>query len=171
MKLNEAERLILYNQYRILQALIPDEAKDFENAATAIQSGYTQEYARAVSLSNELDEESCREVKDILDMYRLLTAGYRDLTDKGGIDERRIKFSGFDGNDETESAYLAYVSYLLDDLGLWSELRRDGGYNNHNENLPVYREMLRILEGCVDKIHLKKSEIESILEHAPIAWG
>lgn len=170
LQLTPTERLILYNQYRILQALIPDEAKEFENAATALQRGYTLEYKRPVAFSRELDEESCREVKDILDMYRVLTGGYRELQDKSGIDEGRLKFPGFDGNDETESAYLGYVSYLLDDLGLWAELRRDGGYNSHDENLQTYREMLRTWKASEDKVHLKKIDIERILQHAPVAW-
>ncbi len=44
MKLTRTERWILSNQYRILEALYPDERGSLEKARIALESGYELEY-------------------------------------------------------------------------------------------------------------------------------
>jgi hypothetical protein len=44
MKLTRTERWILVNQYRILEALYPDEAKWFAENREALSSGYELHY-------------------------------------------------------------------------------------------------------------------------------
>ena len=103
MELSLKDRLILSNQYRILEKLYPEEADSLANDRRAIENGYTMNYAWLTGhLLDELSEERCNEVWDILEMHRALNFTYRNLKDKEGIDEKKLKFRGFDGNEETK---------------------------------------------------------------------
>jgi hypothetical protein len=52
--LSKTERLILLNQYRILEKVDPGQANSWRNAAEIVDNGYTLEYD---SLARGLDEE------------------------------------------------------------------------------------------------------------------
>ena len=82
MKLTKAERLILFNQFRLLESLYPEETRDCQNACEILQSGYALEYDSLVSFGEETPEETAREVIDILSMYRRL-AMHRFNSQKG----------------------------------------------------------------------------------------
>ena len=66
------ERLILANQYSILEKLSEDEddAKHYAQMRTIVQDGLTLEYGDLYSgfEKEELTEQQCHEVIDILDM-------------------------------------------------------------------------------------------------------
>ena len=44
MHLSRTERWLLANQYRILEALVPDEADWFRKARTVVEEGFAGEY-------------------------------------------------------------------------------------------------------------------------------
>ena len=71
MKLTKAERLILFNQFRLLESLYPEETRDCQNACEILQSGYSLEYDSLVSFGEETPEETAREVIEILNMAPL----------------------------------------------------------------------------------------------------
>jgi len=158
VKLSRTERWILINQCRILEKLCSDEADYYAQISEALRWGYELHYSDDCPASNDiLTEQECREVLDILDMYRSLTFSYRDLDDKSGVDSNDLKFPGFDGNNETKQ--LMYAEYYMGlDGGRYQELRRDD-LNSHWPMLPKYRQMLTEWVESKDKRHLSKDDI------------
>jgi len=61
--------------------------------------------------------------------------------DKSGIEEQRIRFPGFDGNNETKQ--MACTRYYCNlDVGKYQELDRGDNFNSHRPMLDRYRQML-----------------------------
>ena len=167
MKLSHAERWILSNQFRILQLLDKNEAEYYAKAKEAIDSGYELEYG---SLSQYIDsdvvtEEECREVIDILSMFDTLRHSYENLPDKSGIEEWRVKFAGFDGNNEVKQ--MAYARYFCNlDGGRFVHLERADDFNSHCPVLDRYRSMLSEWKQSEKKHELSKEDIIRIAEAA-----
>ena len=123
MELSKKERLAFIYQLRILEALYPDEAAEFANHRTALENGYVLHYDwMAEYLSEEMSEAECREVLDILDMYRAITFSINKLDKNDALHKHRLaKFPGFDGNNEGRQ--MSYARYYIVDLDRYSELR------------------------------------------------
>ncbi len=166
MDLSLTERVIIANQFKILEKLYPDEAEYYSNHRKALECGYKLHYADIVeNFYDEMSEEECREVIDILDMYRALTNSYNRLPDKTGIDEDKIRFDGFDGNDET-SQYL-YTQYYIVDLDRYNELtygQKHPDLNSHGHRLGKYRTMLAAWKSIDDRHNLNSNQIRAILD-------
>ena len=162
MELTKAERLILLNQYRILEKLDPDEADACKEACDILQSGYALEYGTLVShLDEDMPEAESREVRDILDMYRALKKACRELPE-GTVNPRDVGFQGFDGNGETK--YFAYATFLMETQGKWAESKEDPR-NSHWPLLPWYRKMLQSWEESASKWDLTAEDATRILSH------
>jgi hypothetical protein len=166
MDLSLTERVIIANQFKILEKLYPEEAEYYSNHRRALECGYKLHYADIVeNFYDEMSEEECREVIDILDMYRALTDSYNRLPDKAGINEREIRFAGFDGNEET-SQYL-YAQYFIVDLDRFQELtygQIHPDLNSHWPKLDKYRAMLEVWKPIGDRHNLNSNQIRAILE-------
>lgn len=134
------ERLFLVNQYRILEKLYPDEAENLSRKRDVVSSGYSLDYnwlANDIE-KDELSEEECKEMLDILSMHRAL----KSSCESAGVDPKLVAFKGFDGNTETKQ--FAYTVYLLERCNSWDDLHNKGhDYNNHFPTLRRYRAMLR----------------------------
>ena len=165
MALSHTERWILSNQFRILQLLDKDEAEYYAKAKEAIDSGYELEYA---CLSQYIDSDvttvaECLEVLDMLSMFQYLKWGYDDLPDKSGIEEWRVKFAGFDGNNEVKQmAYAKYVCNLDDSR--FATLESGDNFNSHCPVLDRYRAMLSEWNRSGNKYKLSKDDIIRIIE-------
>src|SRR5262245_16898442 len=149
MRLTRAERLVLANQYRILEKLYPEEASYFENSRSVVEQGYELEYAwiaeRVYDEAQCLSTEECREVYKILQMHEDLVRSYESLADKTGIDKADILFCGFDGNHEAK--WLGYCEHVCEPKGdrpRFTELSRGDHFNSHMPMLDVYRRMLKV---------------------------
>lgn len=166
MELSEKERLIIANQLLILEKLYPEEAESYSRKRKAVEQGYSLHYSWLTEgFFEEMTEQECREVVDILDMYRSLTFSYRDLDDKQGIDEKQLQFSGFDGNEEDKQ--FSYTQYFIVDLGRFDELRRGLEYPDFNSHWPMlerYRRMLTAWKALPDRLHLDRDELVRVLE-------
>ena len=163
MKLSKTERLILANQFKILELLDPNEAEGYGNHRIALEDGFTLHYSDAFqNIWDELPEDECRYVLDVLDMHRALHFSYEKLKDRAGIEERSIKFSGFDGNNETH--HMSYCRYFCDRLGRYKELADHGheGYNSHMPTLDMYRRMLGAWEAMGKPHELTKDQIGEV---------
>ena len=157
MKLTDAERLTLINQYEILKGINEDRANEYDILIKCLSDGYLKDFAsQAGRLEEELSDETRQEVRQILDMFRALTP-------KGGS-PGHLKFAGFDGNDEAE--HYAYASFLLKDLDLWRE-SREGELNSHTDMLPAYRKMLRLWSSWADQWNPTREELDAIIAVAP----
>lgn len=160
MKLTRTERWILSNQYHILEALQPDEAEDFAAVREALERGYEihyGEYSQHIYDENDtLSENECHEVIDILVMHEALKDAYEKLDDTSGIEEWRVKFSGFDGNNETTR--LGYTRYFV---GMGD---RFTGYdiNSHCPMLDRYRKMLNAWNQSEKRYELTKEDVVRI---------
>jgi hypothetical protein len=166
MELSEKDRLVISNQLKILEKLYPEEAKDYALHRKAIEDGYMLHYSwLAEGLYDEMSEADCREVLDILEMYRAITFSYKKAKDKEGLDEDKIKFHGFDGNEETRQ--FGYAMYFIIDLGRYGELKGNAEYpdlNSHGDRtLSDYRKMLKIWKNYKDKHILTIAQIKELL--------
>lgn len=169
-KLSRVERLILSNQYKILEALYSDDADYYKNTRTAIEEGFELHYDEIFQglSENELTIDECREVLDILDMYRAITFSVNKLdeNEKKEIDNYYLKFEGFDLNDEYEGKRVIYSRYFINDLDRFQELKYGNSYadcNSHAERMPKYRAMLKVWSSFVDKYNLDKDKIKELL--------
>ena len=165
-KLTRIERLILSNQYRILESLYPDEAEYYENNRKAIEEGFELHYDDCFSVLSEdvMTEEECSEVIDILNMYRSLTFSNKE---EYGIDNYKLKFDGFDLNDEYEGKRVIYARYFINDLDRFDELKYGKSYadcNSHSLRMNMYRRMLEAWKKLDKKYKdLTKEEILRII--------
>jgi hypothetical protein len=167
MDLTKKERIILANQLKILEKLDPDEAKYYANHRKAIEYGFKLHYSWiAESIDDdEMSEEECQEVLNVLDMYRAITYSHQRLEDKTDIEPGAIKFRGYDGNNEPRQ--FSYTNYFITDLGRFDELRFGAEYPDFNSHCPMvdkYRRMLNIWEKYPDRFNLGEEQIKELLE-------
>ncbi|WP_144499262.1 YfbU family protein [Bacillus sp. FDAARGOS_235] len=164
MKLTKSERLILINQYTILGKLYPEDKTHSYNKEILI-NGYTSNYDELFDgLHEDVPEEVCKEVWDILQMHRSLKFSFDDLEDKGDLKENDIKFQGFDGNDETD--YMVYAKFIIHDMDRYKELKNEHcDYNTHFPTLSKYKRMVSNWKNISDRYNNKLSleQLKSII--------
>lgn len=167
MELTKKERYIISNQLKILEALFPDEASYYAEQRKAVEYGYELHYSWLTENIDDdvLTEDECKEIVEILNMYRAITFSYNKFENKSDIKRDKIRFIGFDGNEETKQ--YSYVNYFIIDLDRFKELRNDSEYpdfNSHSPMLDRYRKMLQQWKSFSDKNNLTEDQIKSILE-------
>jgi uncharacterized protein YfbU (UPF0304 family) len=164
------ERLQLANQFALLEKLDPHEKEHYAMCREVLTDGYTAFYGEVFQgIGEELPEEHCQFVYDVLDMHRDLTGSYEALTDKAGIDPFLVSFRGFDGNNEVE--LMGFLRFLKEQ-GRWSETLEKCGLNSHCPTVERYRAMLRIWKPIRDKYksdfgewhNLTADEIKQVLD-------
>lgn len=170
MKLSRVERLILANQYRILEALYPDEAESYANRREAIENGYEMHYRwqaeHIYDGDDVMTEEESREVLDILDMFAALKRSQSLVADDASVESWHLTFSGFDGNNETKQ--MAYARYFCGlNGGRYTELDRGDNFNSHMPSLERYRRQLREWRKSADPHSLTKEDVIRIAAAAP----
>jgi len=165
MKLSKQERWILANQFQILKKLYPENEEMYEKMQTIVEEGYTLNYDWITqNIFDEMTEDQCKEVIEILDMYTAIYFSHENLTDKTGIDTTYLKFSGFDGNNEAE--YMVYTKFLINTDGKFTELKYGNqrpDFNSHQQLLDKYRRMLLEWEKLNKSHTLSKDELTIIL--------
>lgn len=159
--LSKTERLQLVNQYRILQAMHADDdylSKQYKRLEEIFERGYIDLYHEAFNdLWDELPPDVTEEVLQILDMHRaMLWSLGQNPSPK---DVERVKFQGFDGNNESEQ--LGFAKFFTRDGDKYQELQI---FNSHHPTLQRYRKMLAEWDRMGRKPHLTKDQIESILD-------
>lgn len=123
-KLSDYERLVLMNQHKILEKLSDDEEekKSHESMVTVYRSGYENEY-ELDCIYEPLDEEECIFTRELIAMYEYLYICWKkDEKIQSEIDELKVKFSGFDANDNVESKFYSYADFLIRDQKLFHEV-------------------------------------------------
>lgn len=160
------DRQVLSMLHRILGRVLPEDASDVDGdldyqlmRAQILEAGYTGEYwYETAGFQAELSHRDCDRVKDILDMFRVITYSIERLEKEGAeVDEelkRSLEFVGFDHNDPLEGHMASYVEFLMRD-GRWTELRaqleRHDNGNSHHRVLEMYLRMLteyrRMMDG------------------------
>lgn len=164
MKISPVQRIILINQYNILEHLDSGNAEKHRSRQDVLRNGWELEYDSIFGhVDDGLSETECREVYDILTMYSALNRAYRSMADKSGIGAEDLKFEGFDGNGE--GGRLGYVRYLIHETRRWPNLAvgTDDDFNSHIDVLDKYRRMLVEWQRSVDKNRLTKDDISRIM--------
>jgi uncharacterized protein YfbU (UPF0304 family) len=162
MTLGRTERLLLYNQYTILQVVDPENRDHYSLLATIISEGYELEYERLWhSIDKPMPSERCRAVLDILQMYRAINDSYSRLSDKSEIDEARVRFQGFDGNNEAEE--LAYARFTVNRVGRYEEFK-EAVNNSHAPLMHWYNDRLTRWKASADPYNLTREDIVRIFE-------
>ncbi len=109
------------------------------------------------------------EVVNVLDMWYFLERGFSALSkkEKERVAEeaapigKDVRFSGFDGNGESE--YIGVARFLIDDLDRFSEFKgRD--LNAHMPTLDAHRRMLFVYEPIRSKLMGRDLEVSEIIE-------
>lgn len=164
MELTRTERWILYNQYRIIELLTDDEHEEnrAREAQTVLKDGYTTLYRTyCPAYDDGVSEDLCREVFDILNLFRIMKFS------NTGVDPKRLRFPGFDGNDETELKCLSFAKFFCDELEekRYPEIERPDDFNSHMPMLDAYRAMLAEWRRMRSPgLNLTKEQVERILE-------
>ncbi len=166
-KLTHNDRIILVNQYLILEALYPEDAKSFKENRLIVENGYELHYddLNPLIIESNLTADECREVLDILDMYWALRDSFSRLSDKSDIPERDVQFRGFDGN--SGSGRLEYARFLVIEQNRWNEVldgRPEFDFNSHSTVIDMYRRMLNKWISMGKKHDLLGDEIKGILD-------
>lgn len=168
MELTKKERLLLVNQYLILEKLYPDDEEYYKKMRIALEKGYTRHYSENIRfIENEMTEVQCEEAIEVLRMHRALNWSYDNLEDKEDVEKDDLKFSGYDLNNELEAKYADYAKYYMHDLNLYEDLRAENDYetyNTHRLMLDKYRRMIVIWrETTENPDRLTIQEIKDIL--------
>lgn len=163
MKLDRYQRLMLANQYLILEKLYPSEEEFYRNNRIAYENGFEAHYSWATEhILDPLSPENSRLVLDVLAMYSSIYFAVRE-TEAFDFNSR-FRFDGFDGNEETK--LLIYCRYFVNDLDRYQELKygaAEGDFNSHGPTLEMYREQLERWRAVGDRIRLTKDQAEYIL--------
>ena len=161
--MDKLKRYELINQLLILEKLYPEEADYYARNRKALENGYELQYSWLTeNISDGLSEEECKEVLDILDMYRSITFSWQRLHEGEELPEK-LKFRGFDGNNET--ALMSYVQYFVIDLERFDELtygKEHPYFNSHCPMLDKYRRMLSVWKKY--DFDLTEEQIASVME-------
>jgi uncharacterized protein YfbU (UPF0304 family) len=154
MKFTDEQRLIV-----MMLADVQKELKinrefdpDFIGKAAAWKHEFAIGWKYGSVFAPEETPEDFRFVVDVLDMFdfleranqRLQPSERADLDAQVGYATRERWFEGFDGNNEPELR--SYVSVAIDDLGMFSHLKRTphDDYNSHSQREDRYRAMLDV---------------------------
>lgn len=145
MELDRKERLFLYNQYRILDKLCPNEG--FDRHVEIVTNGFEGEYERLAFhiFDRGPSPQECRFVDDVMAMYQRLRWSYDDLSteDKADIPAHTIAFRGFDRDHAT--MLMAYAQFLVDGGGSYPTIEeRSDGPHIDPPTMARYRNMLNI---------------------------
>lgn len=152
MTLSDGDKLVLlmlcelYEKLGIVGEVDPEFIKSaiFNDQIWAIRWKYP-----GIPFDESEDPEVVKEVLDILDMWSYIESSYNKLP----TEERerlegehknageRLKFSGFDGNNESE--YMGTAMFIVNDLDRFAWFR-GRSFNCHHPSLQMHRRMLGV---------------------------
>lgn len=165
-KLSKHQRLVLTNQFLILEKLYPDESDYYSRHRQAIQEGYELHYDWIYeNLPEGISKAECQQILNILDMYRAIHFSSTKFEVDEISDHPWLEFRGFDGNEET--SYMSYVRYFILDLGRYEELKYNQEFPNFNSHMPTidkYNRMNSKWQEFEKAFELTQEQLISILE-------
>ena len=175
-KIDDGDRLVIMMLRDIQKALkvkSPEIDPDF--VADVIWGGHywALDWQYGGLFHSHVDSrEVVRDVVDVLDMWSFLEEGYEALTapEKARVKKEaepfgeHVKFTGFDGNNETERMSIA--RFLVEKMGRFTRFEgRD--MNSHHPSTEVYRRMFMVFEPIRKTLigrNLSADEMISILK-------
>lgn len=79
MEMTHAQRLILSNQYKMMTMMDPDNAERYRRYQTIIERGYGLQLRELDRDFDEMSEETCRTIINIMEMYHALQVSRENL--------------------------------------------------------------------------------------------
>ena len=156
--MKDSEKLtisLLCDLYKALKIKDPIDGINPEFIRSAIHGGHywalSWQYP-GLFQSRYDDEETVKEVCDILEMFYRLEGAYKGLSakDKEYVkanakmrDDKDVKFQGFDGNNE-KHYFIAH--FLIKEMGRYSEFKDRADLNSHMQIVPIYQRMLEVFK-------------------------
>lgn len=163
MEMTNAQRLILSNQYNLMAQLEPNNAEKYKRLQTIVERGYGLQMRELDKNFGRMEEETCREIIDIMEMYHAMQESNKMLeeAERKDVDQRRLQFLGFD--IATECQLVNYVRFLTDSEGLYPQFdKADHHFNAQMPMLEKYRRMLATWRNCPRQYHLCANELRQI---------
>lgn len=163
MEMTHAQRLILSNQYHLLAQLEPNNADKYKRLQTIVERGYELQMRELDKHFGCIEEQDCREIINIMEMYHAMQESNNMLseTEKADVDQRRLQFLGFD--IATEHQAVNYVRFLTDSEGLYPQFsKEDHHFNAQMPMLDKYRRMISTWRNCPRQYHLSATELTQI---------
>jgi hypothetical protein len=161
--MTKTERLILINQYEILNKLNNNHSYNFD--IEILRGGYVGLYNELSSMDEkETPKEVYFEVQNILSMFRTINYSVEKLSDseKLGLNLNRLKFNGFDGN--SDEGHYGILNCMIDNGDRWQEIKET---NSHSAmSLSRYLDMLNyfdLLEKNID-FYLNFEQLQKLSE-------
>ena len=115
LKLTDEHRAILFNQYKILSIITPDEDEKayYQRLAEALKNGYEHAY-EDLGIYESFGAANCKEVADTLRLFRILQNSYEKLSpaEKNQLSPEQLKFRGYDGHGHNGFHFELYVRFL-----------------------------------------------------------
>lgn len=177
--MTKIERLLLVNQYYILEKLdsienliksgdnaVSDNTKksDYERYKIALENGYEKYYPNV----QDLDQEICKTVEAILEMYASIYRSNSKLDKNSRINYDEIKFKGFGEDDEIE--YATFTEYLIETLGHYTESKISTSctpgkpsYLRRYNQLPKYSSMLEVWASYDKSDEMNLDQIKNVI--------
>jgi uncharacterized protein YfbU (UPF0304 family) len=146
MKLSKKDRLMLINQYRILEELDNNNSRHYANYIEILEHGYEIFYSDMIEwVFDEMPEAEGLLVLDVLSIYREIENYKRENPDDDEIINHTWGyFEGFDGNNEP--AYHNFTLFLIDKYDRFTEQNEyrnlTDSFNSHSPRLDKYRGMI-----------------------------
>jgi uncharacterized protein YfbU (UPF0304 family) len=144
INITDVERRVLINQARILAALYPLEAHQFERTAEILSQGYQDAWEDVIlaGLKKPFLKETMNFIYQVLDMYDWLQKSYYALTldEKLRLPEKSLVFPGFCPKEELR--HLAYARFLVENLDRFSFVETAEGLMAGRPMSAVYETML-----------------------------
>ncbi len=171
--LTPKERLILSNQFRILEKLAklidPNDlgADTYRKFITILDGGYKFHYYEIFEhLPEELDESVCEEIHEIFYVYQALKNSYDALPDKSGINPINLKFVNYD--DHHEPRHVGYILNCEHGLREFVDVVKNKRGGMVGKLSPHYRKMVAKWKEFEKSHKLSESQIKEILKELPL---
>jgi uncharacterized protein YfbU (UPF0304 family) len=165
MKIEEKDRLLLVNQYRILASLNKEDEKYYQEKIEILENGYEKLYQNLFEnfSSEPLSAKDCNFVMDVLEMYGTgMTLSFNNLQTKS-ITKEEIRFPGFNTNEEFK--YYSFTLFWLETLDRYAEIQEisNGNYRGIGENVNKYELMIEKWKSF-GKYHLTEEQIKELIK-------
>jgi uncharacterized protein YfbU (UPF0304 family) len=171
LNLTDVERRILINQSRILAALYPLEAPEFERTIEILAEGYHEAWEEIVlsNLKRPYLKEEMNFIYQVLEMYDWLQKSYYALSfeEKVFLQEQALVFPGFDPRTETRE--LAYARFLMGNLDRFAFMEVVSPFAAPQPMRTIYEAMLKRLPRHGADV-LTAMQLKSILADMPAAF-
>ena len=166
IKLTDAERLILSNQYRIMARVDASEREYWEQLSEQLRDGHAYFYESHLKMTMRpnLEEADTIFVLRILGIYSDMADSYQALEEKGDIKEHDVRFPGFDGNDSYEAVLLQFTEALRKDRRFSDTIPEGRDLNSHFSAVREYRRIVATWEQMGEpRYPLSKDQLEQLL--------